>query len=65
MVKMIKSKDIDRSTTVTMECEDKGLDIDISIVNTKTNIALLHETMMTSIYGQCQCWNADFHKDKL
>ena len=24
------SKDIDRSTTVTMECDDKGLDIDIS-----------------------------------
>ena len=41
MVEMIKSKDIDRSTTVTMECEDKGLDIDISIV-TKTNIAILH-----------------------
>ena len=30
MVEMIKSKDIDRSTTVTMECDDKGLDIDIS-----------------------------------
>ena len=45
MVEMIKSKD--RSTTVTVKCEDKGLDIDISIVNTKTNIAFLHETMMT------------------